>query len=81
MTCRVENGFTYQQDYNVDNQLIRVFKMNGSCATGTILETTSFLYDGNRVSQTINGVTTYFVGNYYEYTSTGTVTKYYLRDY
>ncbi|MBI5840803.1 MAG: RHS repeat-associated core domain-containing protein [Chloroflexi bacterium] len=38
----------------------------------------SFLYDGDgrRVAQTLNGVTTYFVGNYYEVTG-GVVTKYY----
>jgi RHS repeat-associated protein len=38
----------------------------------------SFIYDGdgNRVAQTINNVTTYFVGNYYEVTGS-TVTKYY----
>jgi RHS repeat-associated protein len=40
--------------------------------------TASFVYDGdgNRVAQTVNGVTTYFVGNYYEVTGS-TVTKYY----
>ena len=39
----------------------------------------SFLYDGDgrRVAQTLNGVTTYFVGNYYEVTG-GVVTKYYF---
>jgi RHS repeat-associated protein len=40
--------------------------------------TVSFLYDGDgvRVAQTIDGVTTYFVGNYYEKTGS-TITKYY----
>lgn len=32
--------------------------------------------DGNRVSQTVNGVTTYFVGNYHELTG-AQITKYY----
>jgi RHS repeat-associated protein len=38
----------------------------------------TFLYDGDgqRVAQTINDVTTYFIGNYYEVTD-GVVTKYY----
>jgi len=38
----------------------------------------TFVYDGDgrRVAQTINNVTTYFVGNYYEVTGS-TVTKYY----
>ena len=33
--------------------------------------------DGRRVAQTVNGVTTYFVGNHYEVTN-GVVTKYYF---
>jgi hypothetical protein len=39
----------------------------------------SFTYngDGNRVAQTINGVTTYFIGGYYEQTGS-TITKYYF---
>jgi hypothetical protein len=39
---------------------------------------TTFLYDGDgqRVAQTVNDVTTYFIGNYYEVTD-GVVTKYY----
>ena len=39
----------------------------------------SFVYDGdgNRVKSVVNGVTTYFVGNHYELTDTGVVTKYY----
>ena len=39
----------------------------------------NFLYDGDgrRVAQTLNGVTTYFIGNYYEVTDSST-TKYYF---
>ena len=51
----------------------------------TLTVSAAFLYDGDgrRVAQTLNGVTTYFVGNYYEVTgSVGTqqhiVTKYYF---
>ncbi len=42
----------------------------------TVVATFTYDGDGNRVSQTIGGVTTYFVGNYYEKTGS-TITKYY----
>jgi RHS repeat-associated protein len=47
-------------------------------AVDPVFSSATFTYDGdgNRVSQTINGVTTYFVGNYYELTG-AQVTKYY----
>ena len=50
----------------------------GPTATPAPFTGASFIYDGdgNRVAQTINNVTTYFVGNYYEVTGS-TVTKYY----
>jgi RHS repeat-associated protein len=50
----------------------------GPTATPVPFSGASFVYDGdgNRVAQTVNNVTTYFVGNYYEVTN-GTVTKYY----
>lgn len=47
MTCRVENGITYKQEFNAENRLIAVYKMNGTCAGGTVVETTSFIYDGD----------------------------------
>ena len=59
-------------------------------ATATVLPTpppgpvsvsASFVYDGDgrRVAQTVNGVTTYFVGAHYEYNQTSNqVTKYYF---
>ncbi|HJS17695.1 MAG TPA: hypothetical protein VJ785_03030, partial [Anaerolineales bacterium] len=31
VTCRVEGGLTWKQEYNVENQLIAVKKMNGTC--------------------------------------------------
>jgi len=54
--------------YDAENRLARV--SGGASA--------SFVYDGDgqRVAQTINDVTTYFIGNYYEVTN-GVVTKYY----
>ncbi len=39
----------------------------------------SLVYDGDgtRVKSVMGGVTTYYVGNYYERTSSGAETKYY----
>jgi len=54
---------------------------NGSQTTPTIPPFTgaNFVYDGDgrRVAQTVNGVTTYFVGGHYELTGSQ-VTKYYF---
>jgi len=33
--------------------------------------------DGNRVKSVLGGVTTYYVGNYYEYVNSSTTKKYY----
>jgi len=46
--------------------------------SGPVSVNATFLYDGDgkRVAQTLNGMTTYFVGSYYEKTGS-TVTKYY----
>ena len=67
ITC-LENGQTYTQAFDIENRLISV---SGAA-------TASFAYDGdgNRVKATVSGVTTTFLGNYYEWTS-GTATKYY----
>jgi hypothetical protein len=43
----VECGITHKQEYNYENLLSAVKKMNGTCTGGTVLETTSFLYDGD----------------------------------
>ena len=68
-TTRYVNGQTFTLSYDAENRLVGV--------TGPSL-TASFVYDGdgNRVKSTINGVTTSFVGNWYEVTGS-TVTKYY----
>ncbi|MCX6083247.1 MAG: hypothetical protein NTW32_27280, partial [Chloroflexi bacterium] len=69
MTCRVENGITYKQEYNVENRLAAVYKMNGSCANGTVLETTQFFYDsdGNIVKKVKPDQSkTLYVGGIYE---------------
>ncbi len=54
--------------YDAENRLVSV--------SGAISATFGYDGDGNRVKSTINGVATYFVGNYYEVTGS-TVTKYY----
>jgi RHS repeat-associated protein len=67
MTQRV-GGQTFNLAYDAENRLISV--------SGAV--TASFVYDGDgqRIKSVINGVTTYFVGNYYEKTGS-TATKYY----
>jgi RHS repeat-associated protein/uncharacterized repeat protein (TIGR01451 family) len=80
MICRVENGITYKQDYNFENLLSAVHIMNGSCTSGTEIETTSFVYDGdgNLVKKTNpDGSRTIYVGGVYELdkNSSDTVTK------
>jgi RHS repeat-associated protein/uncharacterized repeat protein (TIGR01451 family) len=85
MTCRVENGITYKQEYDAENRLSAVRKMNGNCTSGTVLETTTFIYDGdgNLVKKIKpDGSKTLYVGGIYEVnknsagTVTGTVTYY-----
>jgi YD repeat-containing protein len=51
-------GSTYTLGYDTENRLTSV---NGGASA-------TFMYDGdgNRVKGTVNGVTTYYVGNYYE---------------
>jgi len=69
MTCRVENGITYKQEYNAENLLSAVYKMNGNCTTGTVVETTSFVYDGDGTlvkKINPNGSKTLYVGGIYE---------------
>jgi RHS repeat-associated protein len=68
MTQRNEPGLSYTQQWDRENRLITV---TGS-ASG------SFVYDGdgNRVKATLNGVTTAYVGNYYEQTGVA-IKKYY----
>jgi hypothetical protein len=52
MICRIEGGVTYSQAYNAENRISSIAKRSGDCATGTILESWSFAYDGdgNRVT-------------------------------
>lgn len=66
---RVAGATTYNFTYNFENQLTGV---SGGA-------TASFVYDGDgaRVKSTIGGVTTIYIGNYYEWTSTATKKYYY----
>jgi RHS repeat-associated protein len=80
MTCRVEGGVTYKQVYNIENLLTTVHKMNGTCASGTILETTQFVYDGDgNLVKKINPANSrsLYVGGLYEVDkdSGGSVTR------
>ncbi len=85
MTCRVENGQTFKQDFNTENRLAVVSLMSGDCASGTALATWTFTYDGdgNRVKQVYDDGTgpltsLYFMGGAYEVTvESGAVMKYY----
>jgi RHS repeat-associated protein len=77
MTLRAElsgtQRITFTQQFNVENRLVAV--------TNTVSgQVTQFTYDGdgNRVKKVQSGVTTAFVGNAYEWTSTSTVKYYYL---
>lgn len=69
-TTRVIGSDTFTLIYDAENRLVEVKKNSVSIA--------AFVYDGDgkRVVQTVNGVETYFIGNYYEKTGS-VVTKYY----
>ncbi len=61
------------QSYNAENRLATVSRMNGDCETGTVVESWSFIYDGDgtRVGELHwNGTSTtakyYFAGGLYE---------------
>ena len=69
MTTRTNGGQTYTLGYDAENRLTSV---SGAA-------TASFTYDGDgrQVLATVGGVTTVYVGSYYEWTSAGN-TKYYF---
>jgi len=86
MTCRIENGVTYTHTYNAENRASSIAKRSGDCATGTILESWSFAYDGDgtRVSTahftgtsgTPDSTTSYYMGGQFE-VKDGATKKYY----
>jgi len=65
MTVRVVDGKAYLQTWDAENRLVTLTK------GGTV---TSFVYDGdgNQVKATVGDVTTAYVGNWYEWTGSGT---------
>ena len=69
MTSRYVNGQSFTLAYDAENRLVAV---SGAAAA-------NFAYDadGKQVIGTVNGVTTYYVGNHYEVKSS-VVTKYYF---
>jgi RHS repeat-associated protein len=86
MKCRIENGVTYTHTYNAENRASSIAKRSGDCATGTIIESWSFAYDGDGtrvttahftgLSGTPDSVTSYFMGGQYE-VKDGATKKYY----
>ena len=84
MTCRTEGGATYKQDYNAENKISSIYKMDGDCATGTVTKSWLFAYDGDGVRTatshfigiTLDSTTSYYFGGAYEITGSD-VTKYY----
>jgi len=84
MTCRIENGVVYTHAYNAENRASSIAKRSGDCATGTILESWSFAYDGDGVrvltahytGVTLDSMTMYYMGGMYEVTGSA-VKKYY----
>jgi len=84
MTCRIEGGITFKQDYNAENRISAIHKMNGNCSTGTVTESWLYAYDGmsSRVTMahytgvTQDSLTSYYMGGAYEVTGSA-VKKYY----
>lgn len=86
MTCRIEGGITYTHAYNAENRASSIAKRSGDCATGIILESWSFLYDGDGVrvgtvhftgaSGTPDSTTSYYMGGQFE-VKDGATKKYY----
>ncbi len=87
VTCRVENGQTYDQSYNAENRFSMVLLVSGTCEeNGSILAGWNFIYDadGTRVEQVYTDgdstlTTYYFAGGAYEVQTGGaeTMTKVY----
>ncbi len=81
MTCRVEGGKTYIQNYNAENRLSGLSLVSGDCANnGVAQKTWAYIYDGDgtKVKQqyyelTVLKLTTYyFAGGSYELQTDGT---------
>ena len=73
-TCRFSGVTVDNLHYDAENRLIEVERNT----SGNIVATFVYDGDGNRVKATLGGVTTYYVGNHFEWTgSTSTMIKYY----
>ena len=74
MTDRIVGSDSYDLTYDADNRLVEVEKNQTTVG--------EYVYDGDgsRVKSVVNGVTTYYIGNYFEWrveTSGSTGVKYY----
>jgi RHS repeat-associated protein len=70
MTSRMEQGKAYLLTYDAENRL--------STVSGSATESDVYDGNGNRVKATVSGVSTVYVGQYYEKNlSTSVITKYY----
>ena len=84
MECRTEKGISYKQEYNAENRISAIHRMDGNCDTDTIVESWNFVYDGDGVRTTTShdtgsaniSITRYYFGSAYEVTD-GAVRKYY----
>ena len=80
MTCRVEDGQTYLQTFNIENRISGIAQVTGNCDTpGALSKTWLYTYDGDgiKVKQlyTDSGGSTntyYYAGGSYEVQSNGT---------
>src|SRR5690606_15072319 len=83
--CRVEDGVVYIQEYNTENRISSIAKVDGDCTTFTVIESWSYLYDGDGVrvqedyfvGTTLTSTKKYFFGGMYETHSDSTIIKYY----
>ena len=79
MPCREEDNQVWKHDYNEENRLWKIEKINGTCASqgsATLRWTNTYDGDGVRVQQDFwNGTTTtttlYFMGGMYEIQDSG----------
>jgi RHS repeat-associated protein len=70
MTSRQVNGQVFNLAYDSDSRLVQV--------SGTVSETFKYNGDGQRVIGTEGGITTVYIGNYFEWKgSTSTMVRYY----
>ena len=69
MRKRTVGGSTYNLTHDGENRLVGV--------TGAVTANFKYDGDGNRVQGTLGGVTTTYIGNYYEWSGSGSTQYYY----